>query len=204
LFMDELQDRIIDPLIASPMKGNEKFFIITENREQCKWREAYAALEHMMKLGTFELIEAHVTYVDEEYVFIQHATITDDVSCSKIIEEISDNATCLYLNIIIKGEFFEIGPVRGYRRNSPEVREWKKNVLNRDNHTCQCCGVKKHLEVHHISSFTENPHLRVDVNNGIVLCKWCHGKYHSLYGIKGANPYDFVNFLDRFKVGGRE
>ena len=22
--------------------------------------------------------------------------------------------------------------------------------------------------------------------------------------IKGANPYDFVNFLDRFKVGGRE
>ena len=22
--------------------------------------------------------------------------------------------------------------------------------------------------------------------------------------IKGVNPYDFVNFLDRFKVGGRE
>lgn len=208
MFMDKLQDRIIDPLIASPMKGNEEFFIITENRAQCKWGDVYSALENMIKLGTFELIEAHVTYFNENCVHIQHATITDDESYSKKIidfrEEIPDNATCLYLNIIIKGEFFEIGPVMGYRRNSPEIREWKKNVLNRDNHTCQCCGVQKHLEVHHISSFTENPHLRVDVNNGIVLCKWCHGKYHSLYGIKGANPYDFVNFLDRFKVGGRE
>lgn len=81
-------------------------------------------------------------------------------------------------------------------RNSSSYNAWKDNVLTRDK-VCQCCGGDKYPEVHHIFGYKDNESLRENPENGIVLCKWCHKKYHSYYG-KKANPLDLVDFLNRF------
>ena len=81
-------------------------------------------------------------------------------------------------------------------RDSPEYRVWRSEVIYRDK-ICQCCGSEKYPVAHHIFSYEHHPQYRVDPNNGIRLCKWCHGKYHSHYG-KNANPKTFAKFIKRF------
>ena len=79
--------------------------------------------------------------------------------------------------------------------------DWKFKVTNRDNHTCAVCGYNgKHLERHHLFGYAEHPELATNVNNGITLCKWCHQKYHSMYGKKNINPIDFMEFIKQFGV----
>ncbi len=86
----------------------------------------------------------------------------------------------------------------GKRQSTSEDKEWRKKVIDRDS-VCQCCGGEKHLEAHHIFGYKNNPHLRLDVNNGITLCTFCHKKYHSYYGLGDANPVDLVRFMNRFR-----
>jgi len=67
----------------------------------------------------------------------------------------------------------------GYR-GYPEYIRWRKNVLERDNYTCQGCGITGvELDAHHIKDYKNNPKIRTDINNGITLCKICHRKEHS-------------------------
>lgn len=75
--------------------------------------------------------------------------------------------------------------------------DWRKNILNRDK-VCQCCGFDKHLQVHHLFGYEEYPEIAVDNGNGVVLCKFCHEKYHSIYGLKNINPLDYIKFINRF------
>ena len=82
-------------------------------------------------------------------------------------------------------------------RTSPEYQAWKSEVISRDK-VCKCCGSEKHPVAHHVFSYENYPKLRVDPHNGIRLCKWCHGKYHSHYGITNANPKTFIEFIKRF------
>ena len=82
-------------------------------------------------------------------------------------------------------------------RDSPEYNAWRSEVVSRDK-VCQCCGSEKYPVAHHVFSYENYPKLRVDPNNGIRLCKWCHGKYHSHYGITNANPKTYTEFINRF------
>ena len=67
-------------------------------------------------------------------------------------------------------------------RNTQDLKSWRRAVYQRDNFTCQRCGVKgsrKHrLNAHHIKAFATHIELRFEVNNGITLCKNCH-KYET-------------------------
>lgn len=74
-------------------------------------------------------------------------------------------------------------------RNSASAKNWRKAVLEKYNHkcsacgvaqntTCECCGTKIKLHVHHIKSFADYADLRFDVNNGEVLCPKCHYSRH--------------------------
>lgn len=70
-----------------------------------------------------------------------------------------------------------ITPLNKKIRDSLEYNEWRKKVFERDNYTCQKCGLKGgRLEVHHIKPFSQFPELRFDMNNAITLCKGCHGE----------------------------
>ena len=84
--------------------------------------------------------------------------------------------------------------------DNPNYAAWRQSVLKRDGFKCVVCGDDEHLEAHHMYGYTENPELAVEVTNGVTLCRWCHKKYHSKYGIKNINPVDFMNFIKRFGV----
>ena len=82
---------------------------------------------------------------------------------------------------------------------TPGYNDWRKKIIGRDG-KCVCCGHDKHLEAHHLFGYKENPNLAVNEYNGVTLCKFCHDKYHSVYGLKDINPVDFMNFIKRFGV----
>lgn len=63
-------------------------------------------------------------------------------------------------------------------RSEKGYSKFRKKVLDRDNYTCQLCGSKNDLEVHHIKPYAKYPCLRVSVNNGITYCKQCHKAIH--------------------------
>ena len=59
--------------------------------------------------------------------------------------------------------------------SNPEYRQWRSNIFQRDNWTCQTCQVKGlYFEAHHIKSWAKYPELRYDLENGITLCCECH------------------------------
>jgi predicted HNH restriction endonuclease len=67
-----------------------------------------------------------------------------------------------------------------------ELRNWTKEILERDNYTCQKCGrrfEKIFLHAHHIKPISKYPSLALDALNGITLCKNCHLETES-YGRK--------------------
>ena len=60
-------------------------------------------------------------------------------------------------------------------RSSPIYTLWRINIIKRDDFTCLNCGKRGGLlEANHIYSFADYPQLRLDLNNGITLCKKCH------------------------------
>jgi len=65
-------------------------------------------------------------------------------------------------------------------RGEMECRNWRVQVLRRDNSTCRGCGKREGcLHAHHIKPFESYPELRLDLNNGLTLCPACHRKAHS-------------------------
>jgi 5-methylcytosine-specific restriction endonuclease McrA len=63
------------------------------------------------------------------------------------------------------------------KRNDPLVKNWRKAVLERDNHTCQVCGNKGN-HAHHQIQWADSPVDRIRVENGITLCVECHANEH--------------------------
>ena len=86
-----------------------------------------------------------------------------------------------------------ITPIYKAVRQTFEYRNWRKNVFERDNYTCQSCGVRSGngatiiLNADHIKPFALFPELSFEVSNGRTLCTPCHkmtdtygGKIHKL------------------------
>jgi 5-methylcytosine-specific restriction endonuclease McrA len=83
-------------------------------------------------------------------------------------------------------------------RGSKEYREWKKAVIKRDNYQCQSCGKRGgKLHGHHIKDFSAYPELRLEVSNGITLCKPCHDAIH-----KGRPKLRSVEMLKQNRTAG--
>jgi hypothetical protein len=62
-------------------------------------------------------------------------------------------------------------------RNSYEYSIWRKSVFERDDYTCQICGVRGgKLSADHIKPFSTHPELRLELSNGRTLCVNCHRK----------------------------
>lgn len=79
-------------------------------------------------------------------------------------------------------------------RYSPETEIWRKAVFERDDYTCQMCGVRgSYLEADHIKPWAYYPELRFELTNGRTLCKGCHNttkiswrKMKEIYGNKDS------------------
>ena len=66
-------------------------------------------------------------------------------------------------------------------RKSGAYKEWRFSVYERDNYTCMSCRGSESgtLNAHHIKRFADYPELRLDIDNGITLCKSCHQEEHA-------------------------
>lgn len=81
----------------------------------------------------------------------------------------------------------KIGDFNGFKtpeheavRHSVEYQKWRYDVFKRDKYTCQDCKKIGHiLHAHHIKEFAKFKEEQLNVDNGITLCKECHGKRHS-------------------------
>jgi len=71
-------------------------------------------------------------------------------------------------------------------RKSLEYKQWRKAVFERDNYTCQSCGVHSsmgkavYLHAHHTKLFSKYSKFRYDISNGVTLCSVCHNMLHNL------------------------
>lgn len=97
-----------------------------------------------------------------------------------------------HMSEIMKGRITNPNPLKGKdhpnwkggkHRNQHagnKYKSWRDKVYKRDNWTCQKCGARSKknkkvaIEAHHIKSWSEYPELRLDIDNGITLCKSCH------------------------------
>lgn len=78
-------------------------------------------------------------------------------------------------------------------RYSKKASDWRKLIFERDDYTCQFCGVRgTYLEADHIKPWAYFPELRYELSNGRTLCKSCHNTtkigYHKMRKIYG-NAY---------------
>lgn len=65
-------------------------------------------------------------------------------------------------------------------RESCDYGNWRTNVFKRDNYTCRhCLQVGGRLTAHHILPFSKFPELRMEISNGVTLCRPCHRKTHN-------------------------
>lgn len=191
--VDQLGDSIISPSLCSEC-GGRSFRLLQEESEyvdiqviQVTDRDTQRSLQVLLKGSDcsyddyFIHEKLQITGVlktfkrDDKFEYYLDSNYVVQLPDSSVHEEIIDDDN----------------------RNSPEYHKWVKGVINRDK-VCQCCGGEKHLEAHHIFGYKKNPDYRINPDNGIALCKWCHGKYHSYEGLADANPQSLIRFIRRF------
>ncbi len=62
-------------------------------------------------------------------------------------------------------------------RTDKRMAEWKRAVLERDDHICQRCGGVATV-AHHVAMRNRRPDLRLEISNGVALCDPCHTHVH--------------------------
>lgn len=75
----------------------------------------------------------------------------------------------------------KVEPSQSWRKTT-NYRQWRLEVLVRDNNQCQFCGAKKNLTAHHVVAASVDPDLRYEVRNGITLCRPCHRALDRAHG----------------------
>lgn len=75
------------------------------------------------------------------------------------------------------------GVERRGERLSEQAKQWRYDVMARDEFMCIHCGDDQggNLVAHHRKPWSTHPELRFDLNNGVTLCEACHHLHHYIY-----------------------
>ena len=105
-------------------------------------------------------------------------------------------------------------PGNRWKSSKSEVRykSWRKSVfeLNKARkgtskyYVCEKCGKRRKttrvLHAHHIYSWEKFPNRRYTIKNGVVLCKYCHNKFHNTYKFEALdNPKLLSEYIKKDK-----
>ncbi len=80
-------------------------------------------------------------------------------------------------------------------RRSDQNKQWSIAVRKRDEYACVLCSYNRDCVAHHLNSYMAYPNSRIDINNGVTLCKACHNNLHKVYG-KNTTRKQFQEFKD--------
>ncbi len=93
---------------------------------------------------------------------------------------------------------------RARERKYPEYYEFLKNVMERDNYTCDICRKYSKwgdgLNVHHLNSYDWDIENRINTDNGVTLCKECHIDFHKLHGYGNNTKQQYTEFKDKKEI----
>lgn len=79
-------------------------------------------------------------------------------------------------------------------------KNFRKEVLERDNYTCQITGETNcDLEVHHLNGFDNYKNERLDTSNAVTLSKAIHAVFHKIYGYGDNTKEQFEEFVNNYK-----
>lgn len=168
----------------------------SNNKELSKENTDLRLTSHHYKIKYYEL-EGHPERANMNAFELNASIMDEEFAEDEKDKEIRELKNKIYE---LKTKFSDIDNHR-ITRNSKEYNKFKKEVLKRDK-SCQCCGTSDDLEVHHGLAFKTYNSLGADTKNGIVLCKSCHKKYHSIHGTNGKtnNPITLAQFLRDYGI----
>lgn len=82
--------------------------------------------------------------------------------------------------------------------NHPKWKQRRKDIIKRDNYTCQDCKSKSNLQVHH--KYYNNLYLYWEYSDKFLttLCKTCHNDLHDVTPISMLyeSPYKFTKDIN--------
>ena len=87
-------------------------------------------------------------------------------------------------------------------RSIEGYNEWRNEVKEKANFTCDCCY--KHggnMNSHHLDGYDWCKERRIDVNNGVCLCENCHKEFHKIYGYGNNTKEQYIEFKENKNKG---
>lgn len=208
--IDQPSSKTLLELSLCPECGSRSFRLLQEDSEYVDIRNATLVETATNDSPRFEAKQLKIIYEDDLVNKLRNNDVVNLIGTLKSYKAGKDGKfiNYLYVNNIEFVKKWGENLTGDYEiefsddiRNTPEYNEWRNKVIIRDKETCQCCGLNKHLEAHHIYGLEEHKELALDVGNGITLCQFCHKKYHSVHGVIDITPEKFAKFMRRHSVG---
>jgi hypothetical protein len=86
------------------------------------------------------------------------------------------------------------------KHHDHRVIKWSKQVKELADYTCDCCGIRGGvtLHSHHLESWNSNEELRLELGNGVCLCKDCHWDFHRTYGVGNNTKVQYLEFKENY------
>ena len=83
------------------------------------------------------------------------------------------------------------------RQGNTDFKKWSKEIKERANFTCDCCGKRGcKLHSHHLNSWNTYKEQRYDLENGVCLCEHCHKEFHHIYGQGDNTKEQYIEFKE--------
>ena len=194
------------------MKGEKMSLLTTEveislNSKNCKYYESlgYSIPRHLDSNNNIRFTYNEKILVKVED--LQHGSaVMVKVKCDECGKEYMTHYSA-FIKCNHNGKSFCLQCAKAKTRNpqksqrrTHEYNVFVRNVLKRDNYTCQCCGSRSNQEVHHLDAYSWCIEKRIDVDNAVTLCHYCHKLFHKEYGRCNVSKQQYIEWIENINI----